>query len=67
MSVSKPSDGATLVPITKDEIEAALKKALHEWLNEQFVRVGRWTVNGFAALIFAGLVYIVVTFASKRL
>jgi hypothetical protein len=57
----------TLVPITKEEIEGALKTALREWLDEQFARIGRWTIGGVLSIILVGAVYIIVTYGSKKL
>lgn len=38
----------------------AVKEALKEWLDEQFARVGKWTVHGVLALSLAALVYFIL-------
>ena len=41
---------------TKD----AVKEALKEWLDEKFLLVGKWTVNGVLAAGLAALVYVIL-------
>ena len=38
----------------------AVKEALKEWLDEQFARVGKWTVHGIIAAALAALVYFIL-------
>jgi len=38
----------------------AVKEALKEWLDEQFARVGKWTVHGIIAAGLAALVYFIL-------
>lgn len=38
----------------------AVKEALKEWLDEQFARVGRWTVHGIVAAALVALVYFIL-------
>lgn len=38
----------------------AVKEALKEWLDDQFARVGKWTVNGILAAALAALVYFIL-------
>lgn len=47
---------APLHGVTKD----AVKEALKEWLDEQFARVGKWTVHGVLAVALAALVYFIL-------
>jgi hypothetical protein len=44
------------VTITKD----AVKEALKEWLDEKFLMVGKYTVNGILAAGLAALVYFIL-------
>lgn len=48
--------GAPLHGVTKE----AVKEALKEWLDEQFARVGRWTVYGIVAAGLVALVYFIL-------
>lgn len=47
---------APLHGVTKE----AVKEALKEWLDEQFARVGKWTVHGILAVALAALVYFIL-------
>lgn len=40
--------------------KAAVKEAIKEWLDEQFVKVGKWTVHGIVAMSLAALVYFIL-------
>lgn len=42
--------------VTKD----AVKEALKEWLDSQFARVGKWTVNGIISAALVALLYFVL-------
>jgi len=46
------------MPVDKDVMKEAVKEAIKEWLDEQFIRVGKWTMHGIAAMGFAALVYV---------
>ena len=37
-----------------------MKEAIKEWLDEQFTKVGKWTVAGFVSLLIAALVYLIL-------
>lgn len=43
-------------PMDKDIVKEAIK----EWLDEQFITLGKWTAKGIAAMVLAGLVYLAV-------
>ncbi len=47
-------------PLSKDESKEAVKEALHEWLDEKYAQVGRWTLHGFLAMIIAAGCYFVL-------
>ena len=47
-------------PLTKDESKAAVKEALHEWLDEKFAAFGKWSFYGMAAAILAAGTYFVL-------
>lgn len=44
--------------IDKDTQKAALKEAIHEWLDEAFATFGKWTAKGLLAAAFMGCVYL---------
>lgn len=44
----------------QDAMKEAVKEAIKEWLDEQFARVGKWTVNGVLAAGLAALVYFIL-------
>lgn len=46
--------------IELEEIQQALREELRDWLNEQFVLFGKWTLKGLLALLFAGLIYAII-------
>lgn len=37
-----------------------VKEAIKEWLDEQFLSLGKWTAKGISAMILAGLLYLAV-------
>jgi len=39
--------------------KALLKEALHEWMEEKFASVGKWTMRGILVMAFGMLVYFV--------
>lgn len=43
-----------------EEIQQALREELRDWLNEQFITFGKWSLKGIAALALAGLVYLFI-------
>jgi hypothetical protein len=46
-------------PVSK-EMKEAVKEALKEWLDDKFLLVGKYTVNGVLAAALAGLVYFIM-------
>lgn len=40
--------------------KAAVKEAIKEWLDEQFAKLGKWTLGSLAALGLAALVYLIL-------
>lgn len=51
MDQSNPLHGVT---------KEAVKEALKEWLDAQFAKVGKWTVNGVVAAALVALVYFIL-------
>lgn len=45
----------------QDEIKAALKEALKEWLDAKFAELGKWSLRAFAAAVLAALTYFILT------
>lgn len=39
----------------QDELKQIMKEAVKEWMNEQFVALGKWTARAVAAAIFGAL------------
>lgn len=42
----------------KELHKAAIKEAISEWLDKQFIALGKWTLKGFSAMGLAALVYL---------
>ena len=36
----------------------AIKEAIQEWLDKQFIVLGKWTLKGLSAMSLAALVYL---------
>lgn len=47
---------------TDDEQKRLIKEALHEWLDEKYALVGRWTINGLIAATVGALVTFILMF-----
>lgn len=43
--------------MSEDDKKRVVKEAIQEWLDEQFLTFGKWSVAALAALAFAALVY----------
>ncbi len=43
--------------LTKDEVKAALKEAIKEWLDQQFIRFGKWSLAALASMALTLLLY----------
>ena len=43
--------------MTPEQQKEAIKEALEEWLDKQFIAFGKWSLKGIVALALAGLVY----------
>jgi len=41
----------------KELHKAAIKEAISEWLDKQFIVLGKWTLKGLSAMGLAALVY----------
>lgn len=39
-------------------LKSALKEGIKEWLDEQILEFGRWTLRGLLAAAFAGAIYL---------
>lgn len=46
-----------MTELTKEEAKAAVKEALHEWLEEKYAQFGRWSLHGILAIALAVLAY----------
>ena len=38
--------------------KAAIKEAIEEWLDKQFITVGKWTVKGLAAISLVAILWV---------
>jgi hypothetical protein len=48
-----------MTPEEQKEIhKAAIKEAIGEWLDKQFITLGKWTLKGLSAMGLAVLVYL---------
>jgi len=54
----------------KDEIERSfadeegkriVKEAIKEWLDQQLIQVGKWSLTGIAAAMLAAIAYLILT------
>lgn len=54
------NDPVNLTPEALEAIRDAQKEAIKEWLDGIWMQVGKWTLKGFVALLFAGFVYLLV-------
>jgi hypothetical protein len=46
--------------IDRDEVKAAMKEAMREWLNEKFLEFGKWSAKGLAAAGLVALIYLIL-------
>jgi hypothetical protein len=42
----------------KEIHKQAIKEAISEWLDKQFIALGKWTLKGLSAMGLAALVYL---------
>lgn len=47
--------------LTGDEVKLAMRDAIKEWLDEKFAEFGWWSAKALAALVFAALIYFVLS------
>lgn len=46
--------------LTKEEAKEAFKEAIKEWMDEQFLTFGRWTVHALTAAGVAAMTYFIL-------
>lgn len=44
--------------ISRDDMKAAVKEAIKEWLDVQFAKFGRWSFYGICSLGLVGMLYL---------
>jgi len=49
--------------LDQDDVKAALKEGLREWLDEKFAAFGKWSLMGLGAAALAGAFYLAMTAA----
>lgn len=47
--------------LDKNEVKAAMKEAIHEWLDDKFLAFGKWSAAGVAAMSLGALAYFILT------
>ena len=45
----------------QDPYKEAIRDAIHEWLDDTYAAVGRWTVRGIMALLFSIFIHLVLS------
>jgi hypothetical protein len=45
-------------PNRSEAIKGLFKDAMHEWLDEQFAKFGKWTLHGLGAAAIVGVLYL---------
>lgn len=46
--------------LTKEETKAAMKEAIKEWLDQQFLQFGKWSAHVIGASFLGGLLYFIL-------
>jgi hypothetical protein len=46
--------------MANEELKAALKEALREWLDDKFAQFGRYSITAIGAAAFSALVYFIL-------
>lgn len=49
--------------LSEEQVKDALKEAFREWLEAKYAEVGRWTIAGIAAALFAAGIWAAMTAA----
>lgn len=47
--------------LDKAETKQAVKEAIKEWLDENFLAFGKWSLHGMLSIALVGLVYLFLT------
>jgi hypothetical protein len=47
--------------IDKDVLKEATKEAIKEWLDEQFIKLGKWTLGGLLSASVAAIGWLILT------
>jgi hypothetical protein len=55
------SEGAIVPNIDKETQKAAVKEALQEWLDKQFVALGKWSLGGIISMGLVVMTYLFLT------
>lgn len=51
---------ASIQRFQEEAIRKGIKDGLKEWLDATYATVGRWTLRGIAALLFAAFIYLII-------
>lgn len=48
------------VGMNKDEAKAAMKEAIKEWMDDQLITLGKWTIGAFLVGLVGALTYMIL-------
>ncbi len=53
-----------MAAVSKEEIRAAMREGMRDFLNEQYAKIGRWTLGALGALLVASVIYLLQHFTT---
>lgn len=59
-AMNQPDKEAVAAAARDEDIKAALKEALKEWLDEKFTSFGKWSFGTLAVLLLGAFVYFIL-------
>lgn len=57
---------AAFACLTTEEVRLAVREGVQDWLDGQFILIGRWAVRGFIGLVLSGLLAWALVAMSKK-
>lgn len=55
-TIAMPTGG-----LSPEEARRIMRSAIKEWMDEQLILVGKWTLKGILVMAFGGAVYLALT------